>query len=143
MDPERKKFLIRRLREASKEQPELRRLKSLLLRFGGEFLVAPPKPDEDIPSILKSGFLVGGRILFKPMTRSSCHQNVSRLWKNRRSGIIGIATGYALSADGLWRQHSWGLRRDGVLETTELRTKYFGLILQGEKADQFAESNLR
>jgi hypothetical protein len=31
--------------------------------------------------------------------------------------------------------------REGVLETTEARAKYFGIILQGEKADFFAFSN--
>jgi hypothetical protein len=141
MTPEQKKFLTRRLRAASKSQPELIRLKALLLRFGGEYLVAPPNPDSDVRALLESGFLISGAISLKRMKRSSCHQNVSQLWRKRRSGIIGIATGYALSDDGLWRQHSWGLRRDGVLETTEPRAKYFGIILQDEKADQFAERN--
>ena len=143
MDPERKKFLNRRLRDASKEQPALLRLRSLLLRFGGEFLVAPPKPDGDVGEILESGFLFEGEILFRPMKRSSCHQNVASMWKMRRHGVVGIATGYALSEDGLWRQHSWGVRRDGVLETTEARVKYFGILLQGERADQFTNSNLQ
>ena len=91
--------------------------------------------------LLQSGFLIGGTIVVKPMKRSSCHANVSALWQGRRRGIVGIATGYALSVDGLWRQHSWGLLRDGVLETTETRLKYFGIVLQGEKADKFAQCN--
>jgi hypothetical protein len=33
--------------------------------------------------------------------------------------------------------------RDGVLETTKERLKYFGLLFQGKRADFFAESNLR
>jgi hypothetical protein len=141
MTSEQRRFLSRRLRDASKDQPELKRLKPLLLRFGGDFLVAPPKPDSDLLMLLQSGFLTGGTIVLKPMKRSSCHQNVAELWKKRSFGIVGIATGYALSRDRLWRQHSWGLLRDGILETTETRIKYFGIVLQGEKADHFAECN--
>jgi len=139
--PEQKTFLSRRLRDAAKNQPELRRLKLVLLRLGGDLPVAPPKPDPDLPTLLESGFLTGGPVVLKRMKSSSCHQNVSSFWKGRKFGIVGIATGYALSEDGLWRQHSWGLLRDGVLEITEARAKYFGIVLQGQKADHFAECN--
>jgi hypothetical protein len=70
-----------------------------------------------------------------------CHQNVAAAWRNRRTGIIAIATGYALSDDGLWRQHSWGILRNGILETTEVRIRYFGILLQDTRADEFAEAN--
>jgi hypothetical protein len=143
MDQEQKLFLRRRLRDASKSQPELKKLKPLLLRFGGDYLVAPPKPDPDLLRLLQWGIVTGGRIVLKPMKRSSCHENVSVLWRKRRFGTVGIATGYALSEDGLWRQHTWGLLRDGILETTATRLVYFGIILQEEKADLFVESNLR
>ena len=141
MTPEQKEFLSRRLREAIKNQPELKQLKSILLRIGGEFLVAPPKPDSDIPSLLQAGFVTSGPITLKIMKSSSCHQNVAALWNHKKAGIVALATGYALSDDGLWRQHSWGILRNGILETTQPRTKYFGLVLQGEKADHFAASN--
>jgi hypothetical protein len=141
MTPEQRKFLRLRLREAVSKQPDLKRLKTLLLRFGGDFLVAPQKPDSDIPFLLVSGFLMNGPIMLKISNENSCHQNVAAVWKTRRFGIVGIATGYALSEDGLWRQHSWGILRDGVLETTEARVKYFGILVQGERADYFAASN--
>ena len=141
MDPEQKAFLNRRLRDAVSQQPELKRLKALLLRLGGDFLVAPPKPDQDISMLLEHGFVTSGPVTLKVMKSSSCHQNVASIWTKKKFGIVGIATGYALSDDGLWRQHSWGILRDGVLETTETRLKYFGVVLQGEKADFFAFSN--
>jgi len=141
MTPEQKAFLSRRLRDAVGKQPDLKRLKAMLLRFGGEYLVAPPKPDQDLPMLLEQGFLIAGPTKLKMMKSSSCHQNVACVWTKRRFGIVGIATGYALSEDGLWRQHSWGILRDGVLETTEVRLKYFGIVLQGERADFFAASN--
>jgi len=128
-------------REAVSGQPELKRLRFILLRMGGVCLVAPPKFDGDIPALLESGFLTNGQITVKIMKSSSCHQNVASLWRSRKAGIVAIATGYALSEDGLWRQHSWGIRRDGILETTEPREKYFGLVLQGSKADRFAKCN--
>lgn len=76
------------------------------------------------------------------MRRGVCHANVSFLWMRMRRRIVGIGTGYALSADGLWRQHSWGVQRQGILETTQPREKYFGLLLQGSDADSFAYANL-
>lgn len=141
MSPEQKRLLRRRLREAESKQPDLKRLKAMLLRLGGEFLVAPPRPDPDLPMLLESGFLTSGPATLKIMKSSSCHRNVAALWRARRFGIVAIATGYALSEDGLWRQHSWGILRNGVLETTEARLKYFGIVLQGARADSFAAAN--
>ncbi len=73
------------------------------------------------------------------MKASRCHENVAAVWKARRFGIIAIATGYALSEDGVWRVHSWGTLPDGVVETTEARLKYFGIVLEGTQADNLAE----
>jgi hypothetical protein len=85
---------------------------------------------------------MAGPLQIKIMSKSRCHENVARVWTRKRHGVLGIGTGYALSDDGLWRQHSWGVRREGVLETTVPRTKYFGLLLQEEEADGFADANL-
>jgi hypothetical protein len=141
MTPEQEEFLDRRLREAISQQPELERLRELLLHLGGEFLVAPPMPDHDVPMLLERGFLMPGPIVLNVMESSSCHRNVASVWTRREFGIVGIATGYALSDDGLWRQHTWGVLRNGVLETTKERLKYFGLLFQGKRATFFAESN--
>jgi hypothetical protein len=91
--------------------------------------------------LLEQGFLTCGATKLKVMESSSCHQNVASVWTKKKFGIVGVATGYALSEDGLWRQHSWGILRDGVLETTEVRVKYFGVVFQGERADFFAANN--
>jgi hypothetical protein len=141
MNPAQEELLSRRLREAIAVQPEVGLLRDLLLRTGGEFLVAPPKPDMDIPVLLEHGFVTSGAIKLNVMASGSCHRNIASVWKNREFEIVGIATGYALSEDGLWRQHSWGILRDGLLETTKPRVKYFGIVLQGERADIFAKSN--
>jgi hypothetical protein len=141
MTPEREELLNRRLCEAIAKQPELESLRDLLLGFGGEFLVAPPRPDQDVPMLLEHGFLMNGPARLHIMESSSCHQNIASVWTRKEFGIVGIGTGYALSDDGLWRQHTWGVLRDAVLETTEKRVKYFGVLFQGKRADFFAESN--
>jgi hypothetical protein len=141
MTKEQKQFLSRRLSAATEKQPELIDLKKLLLRLGGGFLVAPPKHDPDVSRLLTVGFVMRGVVNLRIMARNSCHQNVAAIWKEKKLDIVGIATGYALSRDGLWRQHSWGVLRDGLLETTEKRTKYFGILLQGSLADRFVRQN--
>jgi hypothetical protein len=72
---------------------------------------------------------------------SMCHSNAALLWR-LSLGEVGIVTGYALSGDGLWRQHSWGLRGERVVETTRPRVRYFGFKLTGEEAEKFASENL-
>lgn len=142
MTQEQKSFLDRRFREAANTQPELRRLKRLLLKIGGEDLVVDPKPDLDVPLLIKFGFVMSGPVTFKPMKPSQCHRNVSKLWKAKHRKIVAIGTGYALSeGDGLWRQHSWAIQREHILETTALREKYFGVVFWSVIADAFANAN--
>jgi len=71
MTPEQKTFLDRRFRDAVGKQPELKRFKRMLLRMGGECVVAPPKPDQDIPMLLERGFLTSGPTTLKVMKSSS------------------------------------------------------------------------
>ncbi|WP_228031729.1 hypothetical protein, partial [Streptomyces phyllanthi] len=71
---------------------------------------------------------------------NSCHLNSAALWASER--VAGLATGYALSDDDLWRQHSWGLAADGtVVETTEPRRLYAGLELDPRAAWRFVMAN--
>lgn len=142
MTKDQKSFLDRRFREAAKQQPELAVLRELLLKLGGAHLVAPQSPDATVPLLVSTGFVMAGPVVQIPMKKSACHANVAELWTENRQDLVGIGTGFSLSDDGLWRQHSWGLRREGVLETTVPRIKYFGVLLQNEEADSFAMSNL-
>jgi hypothetical protein len=48
-----------------------------------------------------------GAVVCEVMEDSRCHENVARLWTDKRWGLVAIGTGYALSEDGLWRRHSW------------------------------------
>lgn len=134
-------LLDRRLKTAIEQQPEIEPLRVLLISLGGIELVAPPTFDPDVPSLIASGSLMQGSIVCEVMEDSACHENVAQLWIEKRDGIIGVGTGYALSEDGLWRQHSWGVRQTEIVETTTERLKYFGKVLQGPDADSFANNN--
>ena len=76
-----------------------------------------------------------------PGEAGECHRNVAVRWIDGQ--VDTIATGYALSGDNLWRQHSWGIDPDGVLaETTDERHAYVGIVLPaGTASMQFAGSN--
>src|SRR6185312_10293402 len=102
----------RRLRAAIISQPEIKLLRALLLELGGVELVAAFDPDA--PLLILSGFAMSGSVENKVMERNACHKNISVLWIAKQSRLVGIGTGYALSNDGLWRQHSWGIRRNGI-----------------------------
>jgi hypothetical protein len=71
---------------------------------------------------------------------SSCHWNVT-LRHARSMGEVRILTGYALSEDGVWRQHSWGLEGDLVFESTDDRVLYYGYELTPEQSFEFVLSN--
>jgi hypothetical protein len=133
-----KRMFADRLRQVLQQQPEFRDLQKLLLRLGGVHVAVRPEFDPDLPALLTRGFVMSGTVLRRRMEPSGCHLNVAIQWMAKRHKIIGIGTGYGLSDDGIWRQHSWGILRDGLLETTEPRIKYFGILLQGAAADSFA-----
>jgi hypothetical protein len=113
-----------------------------LLSIAGRNLVVPLTPDPDLPVLLERGELMHGYVQLVRMQRSRCHPNAAKLWVRTPRKISAIGTGYALSDDGLWRQHSWGVKSDGTLvETTIGRVQYFGLQLRGAEADMFAALN--
>jgi hypothetical protein len=126
MTEDQRVFLDRRLKVAIEQQPEIEALRVLLISHGGVELVAPPTFDPDMPSLIANGFVMSGSVVCEIMEASACHENVARLWTEKRPGLIGIGVGYALSEDGLWRQHSWGVRQAEIVETTTERLKYLG-----------------
>ena len=72
------------------------------------------------------------------------NSNSALLWDANREKCQ-IATGYALSADGCWRQHSWVVQplttKYRIWETTEKRIAYFGFILNDEECEEFYYNN--
>jgi hypothetical protein len=117
-----------------------------LLSFGGyEACVDYQEPDAK--AILERGQLwYGDRVDMMPGQPSQCHLNSSYLWQaNKDQFEVAIATGYALTSDGMWRQHSWVMLRRyrsvRVIETTTQRIAYFGFVMTMEQAEKFCLYN--
>ena len=124
---------------------KLYRLRDKLLSFGGE-ATSLPILEEDIDDILEKGqfwFGSGARLLKGRDIR--CHENSCRLYNlNKDKADIRICTGYALSDDGMWRQHTWLIRHNAhsnqIIETTKKRIGYFGFVMTPEQCDEFCEN---
>ena len=94
---------------------------------------------DTLPYIITEGFLLDGAdAVLDVGAPSACHDNAARLVQ-MDPGKMLMMSGYALSDDGMWRGHSWCLRRedDGsftIVETTCPRLGYFGHIVRRETA---------
>ncbi|GAA4476442.1 hypothetical protein GCM10023170_099220 [Phytohabitans houttuyneae] len=111
------------------------------MSYGGLLVVAPAAPESDLERLLSSAVAFGPEARSIQADVGECHRNVAELWID--GAIEAIGTGYALSADELWRQHSWGVDVGGVLvETTDERCAYMGIVLPARAPSmQFAGSN--
>lgn len=114
--------------------------------FGG-YEVCMPYYEEDLHKLLSRGqFWYGDRSQIKKGAPSQCHRNTCNLWKaNRETHELAIATGYALSKDGMWRQHTWLMIRKprsiSIIETTVKRLAYYGFVMTEKEALEFCDSN--
>jgi hypothetical protein len=147
IEPGRLAMFADRVAEHDAERPGYahlwERLSQAILVHGGEAVVPPLDPLERsfAEMLIADGEPQGPRARKAGGDRSDCHRNTARLL--RAGKAAGIGTGYALSDDGLWRQHTWGLGSDGVvLETTVRREQYWGLQFRGEQATYFADNVL-
>ena len=132
-----REFLEKRRLEHLQTYPEFAQLERRLLSIGGEMVVPRREPDHD--KILSRGKLWvrdNIKIVTIGRTPSNCHGNVAKIWRHNPERYH-IATGWTLSDDGLWRQHSWIIDGRIVIETTMLREKYFGFVLTPIEAQQF------
>lgn len=124
-------------------QAKERILRDGLLAFGGEYALIRPM-DEDMEHFLTRGQLWGKTQKMMPGAPSQCHMNACLLWEQNQDQLF-VATGYALSNDGLWRQHSWcvlpGARGAGVIETTQRRELYYGYVMTLEETIDFGTNN--
>jgi hypothetical protein len=81
--------------------------------------------------------VVPAEVVHRTGEQSECHANVAALW--RGGDMVAVGTGYGLSADSLWREHSWAWdESDRLVETTEPRECYFGVRLESDGAEWFA-----
>lgn len=106
--------------------PGVNQLEKKLLSIGGQRIaMGSPTLFGNVEEVLAKGKLIESTdIQFKTMRRSQCHENSEELCNMDPN--LKLLTGWALSEDGCWRQHSWAMNNDIVIETTEPRIKYFG-----------------
>jgi hypothetical protein len=110
-------------------------LVAVILGHGGVAVVPPTTCEDDIPKFLGGG-CVERQVRLVKGPPSRCHTTTATYWEEGK--LDAIVTGYALTRDGLWRQHSWGLSDGTVIEPTMRRVAYFGIELRGAEADNFA-----
>jgi hypothetical protein len=140
--PDHKAFLEGRFAAWAKEQPAAVNLRKQLLNVGGLEVVAPPNNfEQDLDLILSQGKVFSGEVQCRIMADNSCHQNVAQLYRASTDERFGIGTGFALN-NCLWRQHSWAMDGNAIVETTEEREIYFGIILQKAATEYFCASVL-
>lgn len=96
--------------------------------FPQTHVVAMPDSESYYINFIKqSKFYIPDNVEFIKMKQSNCHENCAQLLKQNK--IESCVFGYALSDDGLFRSHSWGLKDGQIVETTEERLLYFGYII--------------
>lgn len=92
--------------------------------------------------LVPHGFLLApSRVKFLRGQPVSCHQNAARIYLGqvwKKANADGVGTGYALSNDGLWREHSWAMAGDVLIETTVRRDAYWGIVYRDTAATQWA-----
>ena len=133
-DPEWVDWAIIKTEKNIKTMPELKPLQDKLLSLGGDWVAL--EPECDLLAILNRGQLFNGRVVFKKMAPHGCHRNCCEVWAERPR-IYKIAIGWALSDDGIWRQHTWITKGRAIIETTEPRSLYYGFEMEREEALRF------
>jgi hypothetical protein len=129
---------------ATKLNADLLKMRNAFVRFGGEE-VCIPSLEDDLSKILSRGTLWPGHGAKRmPGRPSQCHENSCLCWEANQDRLF-VATGYALSDDGMWRQHSWCVAPKGkgvtIIETTEPRELYFGFVMDLEETLDFGSEN--
>lgn len=130
-------------KKESRENEE-RRLTEKFGELMNELARMDLREEPDLADILERGYLRSGRGARRAPGRPiSCHENAARLWKKNPDSTV-IVTGYALSKDGSWRQHSWvkDSTDDRIYETTNPRVAYFGFDLTPDESQRFYDGNV-
>ena len=144
MYKKRKEFLNHRFKRLLKIDIRYQDLNKKLLSIGGEIVV--PMPEPHLEEILNRGQIYKDKnsIHYEKGLRtypSECHINISYDYVRFCGKDFKIITGWALSSDGYWRQHTWGLWKGHIIESTVSRMLYFGYELNSEESVQFVFSN--
>jgi hypothetical protein len=113
-----------------------------ILAFGGEEVCMPLK-EWDLELIMTRGVLLYGHdARFFKGEPCECHRNSALYWEKNKEKVV-LMTGYALSNDSMWRQHSWCafIKSGKVIESTKGRKAYFGFAMTRDEANAFLDEN--
>jgi len=119
---------------------KLRELRDILLAIAGQDMVIMPNGERDIDNILANGEILQKTYKEVAGEPGDCHNNAVKQWF-RNPTKYSVAGGYALSEDGLWRQHSWlvdDMHR--TYETTAPRLLYYGWIHRDKEFAKMIEA---
>lgn len=115
-----------------------------ILAFGGTGAITKRIAPEELRRLVDTGQLWSGKDCRMAQGRqSNCHGNSALYWAANMDRVV-LASGLALSEDGLWRSHSWCIvpgETPIVVETTTPRLLYFGEVLDAETAQVFCHDN--
>lgn len=114
--------------------PRWGQLRQRLLDIGGDEVV-PRGGEPHLWHLLQDGQVWNLQVELDEMVTRACHQNSAALCENNPD--YKLVTGYALSPDGLWRQHTWVVDGIIIVETTELRDMYYGVELTLKDREEF------
>lgn len=119
------------------------KLKMRLLGFGGTEVKLGMDSEDELDRILFDGMLFDNDVIRLNGGFGQCHKNVATKYKKFKSDGFRIISGYALSDNDIWVQHSWGLNSsDKIMETTGNNyQKYYGYILNESESDEFCFYN--
>jgi len=153
LKPERKEWLAARNRmlTQSESDPKKQELKEILGRAAGEAAIIAEQESDMDELLLRAFFFLGTDIAYVEGAESRCHMNSALFWLNNVE-FCDLMTGYALSDDSIWRQHSWCLLHKDpaseedispcIVETTVKRLLYFGFKLSPSEASSFFAGNV-
>ncbi len=104
-------------------------LRGHLLAAGGEDVVPGVRNIASVRELLAGAKMITpGSVTVARVARRSVLENSLVVWlENNGQGTV--CRGYALSGDGLWREHTW-LQEDGrIVDATAAHLAYFGTQL--------------
>jgi len=129
-------------RVGGKIDPRIEQLKQKLIGALGVAAVMPVIEEDIVPLLERGEFFEMMHIKMWPGDACQCHSNSAAIWEQDHDRY-DLFTGYGLSADGIWRQHSWvyDTKNGEIIETTEDRLVYYGFKMTNEEAEKFYWDN--
>lgn len=125
---------------------EFNDLRKKLLSMGGR-MVAGNFEEALLETLTRGEVFSPRKVKLVKMIPCRCHANAGVFWKNYsdENGFdnVKIVTGWCLSEDGIWRQHSFIYQPmdNVIIETTIKRKIYFGYVLDLDESERHYENN--